>query len=145
VVLLLAILAVVLRRPRLIVAGLLGNVLPLVLLVGLMALCRIPWSLGLLGLPVVVLGLAIDDTIHLLWPLRRTSLPPATGFTGAIRHGGTAVVATGLLLAACLAALARSQFQVNRELGFLLPAGLLLALLAELTLLPALLTSSRRR
>lgn len=144
-VLLLAILAVVLRRPRLVLAGLAGNVLPLVLLAGLMAWVSIPWSLGLLGLPVVVLGLAIDDTVHLLWPLRRTSNPPATGFARAVRSSGTAVVATGLLLAACLAALGRSGFQVNRELGLLLPAGLLLALLAELTLLPALLTSWRRR
>jgi len=146
-VLLLAILTVVLRRARLVLAGLAGNLLPLVLLAGLMALFRIPWSLGLLALPVVVLGLAIDDTIHLLWPLRRSNVSSsaATGFARAVRSSGTAVVATGLLLAACLAALGRSGFQVNRELGVLLPAGLLLALLAELTLLPALLTSWRRR
>lgn len=132
----------VFRRARLTLAALAANVAPVVVLLGAMAAFDVPWSLGLLGLPVIVLGLAIDDTIHLMWSAPRA---PARGLLRALgRHAG-AVLSTSLLLAASLGSLSLSGFQVNHELGMLLPLGLAIATAAELTLLPALLSLRMRR
>lgn len=139
--------ALVFRRLRATVSALVVNVAPVVVLLGIMAVGRVPWSLGLLGLPVIVLGLAVDDTVHLLWDARARRTPPRRALLTAARRSAAAVLSTAALLAGCLGALARSGFAVNHELGVLLPLGLGLALLAELTLLPALLSirGSRRR
>lgn len=132
--------AVVFRRAWATISAVLVNLTPVLVLLGAMALAGVPWSLGLLGLPVVVLGLAVDDTVHLLWEARaRTGRRPLGALLSAMRRNAGAVLSTCALLAGCLGALARSGFQVNHELGILLPLGLGLALFAELTLLPALL------
>jgi predicted RND superfamily exporter protein len=141
-VLLTLILAVLLRRVRLVGVALLGNIAPIVLLLGVMGIMHIPWSFDLLGLPMIVLGLAIDDTIHLLWPLRRA--PTSAALHRSIRMYGTAVAATACLLSASLAGLSLSGFGVNHALGVLLPTGLMFGLAAELTLVPAALAIRRR-
>lgn len=146
VALLLAVFFGLFRRWRFTWVSLVVNGVPVVVLMGAMSALGIPWSLGLLGLPVVVLGLAVDDTVHLLWEQRRFR-PRAGRLVRAFARNAGAVLGTGLLLAGCLGTLARSGFRVNHELGTLLPLGLGLALAAELTLLPALLRLrfSRRR
>ena len=144
-VLLVLALALGLGRCRAVVAGLLGNVAPVVVLGGVMAAAGVSWSLGLIGLPVIVLGLAADDTIHLLWPMRHTTAPIATSLSRAYRRFGSAALATSVLVAASLAAVGYSDFRASRALGWLLPTGILVALAAELTLVPALLALRRRR
>jgi predicted RND superfamily exporter protein len=143
VVLLAALMVLLLRRARLVAVALAGNVAPVVVLCGLMGLAGIPWSFDLLGLPVIVLGLAIDDTVHLLWPLRRRRGAFGGAFQRSIRTYGVAVTATGVLLSSSLAGLSLSGFGVNHELGVLLPLGLMLGLAAELTLVPAALARGR--
>jgi predicted RND superfamily exporter protein len=145
VALLALLMIVLLRRVRLVVAALAGNIAPVLVLCGLMGLVGVPWSFDLLGLPVIVLGLAIDDTVHLLWPLRRTRGALGAEFQRSMRAYGAAVAATSVLLATSLAGLSLSGFGVNHELGLLLPSGLLLALAAELTLVPSAVVWRRRR
>ncbi|MHC4550467.1 MAG: MMPL family transporter [Planctomycetota bacterium] len=133
------------RGPRLLAIAWLGNLAPLVLVAGAMGVAGMPWSLAVLPLPAVLLGLAVDDTVHLLWPLRgRRPSGRRLIARGALR-AGPALLATTVVLAGCVGTMTLSGLQVNRELGLLLPAGLLLALACDLSLVPALLTSSRRR
>ncbi|MHC5050668.1 MAG: RND transporter family protein [Planctomycetota bacterium] len=110
------------------------------LVAGLMGAIGLPWSLAVLPLPAVLLGLAVDDTVHLLWPLRRGRRLEL----GALR-AGPALLATTAVLACSVGTLMLSGLQTNFELGLLLPAGLLLALACDVSLLPALLTVSRPR
>ncbi|MEB2313970.1 MAG: MMPL family transporter, partial [Polyangiaceae bacterium] len=132
--------ALVFRRAFSTACAVVVNVAPVLVTLGVMALAGVPWSLGLLGLPVVIFGLTVDDTIHLLWEARGASGRRLyMRFSTATRRSAGAVLATTALLSGCLAAFARSGFQVNRELGALLPLGLGAGLLAEFTLLPALL------
>jgi len=130
---------------RVLLAALAGNLAPLLLVAGLMGAASIPWSLAAIPLPVLLFGLAVDDTIHLLWPLRGAAKPNQRLLRKGARRAGPALLATTLVLAGCLATMILSGLQLNRELGLLLPAGLALALLCDLTLVPALLTSSKRR
>ena len=73
----------------------------------------------------------------------RAGRPVATALALAYRRFGSAALATSVLIAACLAALAVSDFRASRALGWLFPAGIMLALLAELTLVPAILVIGR--
>jgi predicted RND superfamily exporter protein len=93
----------------------------------------------------VLLGLAVDDTVHLLWPARRGGRGASRGVSRGAARAGPALLATTAVLAACIASMTLSGLRVNRELGLLLPAGLLLALACDLSLVPALLRGSSRR
>ena len=131
--------ALTLRSARMVGIAVVVNLTPVAVLIGAMAALKIPWSLGLLGVPVIVLGLAIDDTVHLTWQLRGGAVSArGAGVLQALRRHAGAVLSTAALLAGSLGSLALSGFRVNQQLGLLLPLGLALAVAAELTLLPAL-------
>ena len=111
------------------------SLLPLALTTGAMVLFGVSWSVALIPLPSLLLGLAVDDSIHLTWRMRsRVRLRPLA-----------AILGTTVLVVACVGTLATSSLRANRDVGVLLAGGLSLALLADLTLLPALATRSRRR
>lgn len=136
VVLLLAV-----RDPVFTLAGLAGTLLPLLLVGGCMALLQIPWSVALLPVPALLLGLANDDAIHMIWGR-------GGGRRGQWRrnaaNAGPALLATSVILALATATMLLSGIQSNRFVGMLTPLGLLLAFVCNLTLLPAV-SSWRRR
>jgi hypothetical protein len=126
------------RGGRVLAAAIAGNVAPLLLVAGLMGALGLPWSLPMLPLPAVLFGLAVDDTIHLLWPLRgRRAARPSSLARGAFR-AGPPVLATTAVLCGSVLALALSDLVPNRQLGLLLAAGLAFAVLCDLSLVPAL-------
>lgn len=122
-------------------AGLLVSLLPALLVAGVMALLHIPWTLALLPMPVLLLGLVNDDTMHMLWRGRlageRVSNRGYLSRRNAL-NAGPALIATTLVLASAIATLSMSGLKTNQSLGILVPTGLILALLCNLTLLPAL-------
>ncbi|HEX6885433.1 MAG TPA: MMPL family transporter [Planctomycetota bacterium] len=123
-----ATLALALRRARATAAVLVVSTLPLLLVAGAMGLLGVPWSVALLPLPAVLLGIGMDDGIHLCFHPR-----------GRARFDALpAILGTTALVATCVASLAWTSFATNRAFGLLLAGGLLLALAADLTLLPAL-------
>lgn len=128
-----------LRRGRLALVALVANALPVVVLLGIMRAANATWTVALMGLPIVVLGLSVDDTIHLFWLARSRPDAPLAAFLRALARVARAVIGTALVVGASLSALSLSGFATNRALGWLVPLGLLLGLAAELSLLPALL------
>ncbi len=109
-----------------------ANVLPPVLVLGCMAAFDLPWSLAFIPIPAILLGIAVDDSIHLLWPLRHGGTA-----SEAAREAAPALLATTLILMACLLPLGFSSIQTNRWLAGLLSVGLAGALIVDLTLIPA--------
>ena len=143
----LLVLGVVLRSARYLLVATVANVAPIAFAAGIMVAFDVPWTLGIVAVPVVLLAIAVDDTVHLLWPLRHPSLRAPTGVARAVRDAGPALLATTLLLAACFATQVTSGFRLNHDLGLMLSLGLAGALLFDLTLVPAVLalTVSRRK
>lgn len=125
------------RRPAMTRVGLgfAVSALPLLATAALWAVTGTPWSLTLLPLPGVLLGIAVDDSVHLLWR------PRGRGRLRAL----PAITATTLLVAACVLTLTWSSLAAHRVFGASLAFGLAVALAADLTLLPAVLRRSRRR
>jgi predicted RND superfamily exporter protein len=98
----------------------------------------------MLPLPAVLLGLAVDDTFHLLWPLRGRGRPTRLTLARSAMRTGPPVLATTAVLALSVATLAFSGLAPNRELGLLLAGGLVAALACDLTLIPAALATTSR-
>lgn len=131
-----------LRSAGLALRSLLPNILPLLLgyaLVGLAALELDPIGAVIL---TVALGIAVDDTLHILSGFvraRERGADPQTAAADAVATRGLAIVVTSGVLVAGLAVNTLSAFPPLVVLGTLGSAVIVLALLADVTLLPALL------
>lgn len=140
-----------LRNARTFLAAIVANIVPAVIVAGIVGCAEIPWSLALLPAPALLLGLGVDDTIHVLWRKGRArEARRGRQILLAARRAGPALIATTFVLAGSAATLSLSALTVNRDLGLVLPLGFLVALAADLTLLPALAATagvkeSRRR
>ena len=106
-----------------------------------MVLLAIPWSVALLPVPAMLLGLANDDAIHMLWDRHRGR---RLRWRRSALQAGHALLATSVILSLATATMLLSGIESNRHIGLLTPLGLMLALLCNLTLLPAI-SSWRRR
>lgn len=126
--------------------SILPNVLPLLLgyaLVGLAALELDPIGAVILA---VALGIAVDDTLHVLHGFARArarGLCPEDAATEAVATRGLALVITSGVLVAGLAINMFSAFPPLQVLGSLGSTVIALALLADVTVLPALLVWPR--
>ena len=90
----------------------------------------------------VCLGLAVDDTVHVLSAIsrqRRPGVSIASAVRRAVAETGNAVVIGGVVLAVGFAAVTASSVPSLAGFGILACAAVLAATLAELVFLPALL------
>ena len=94
----------------------------------------------------LALGIAVDDTIHLLSRYREAR---ADGFEAeeairlAVRHSGRAVLTTTVLLVAGLGANALSSFPTTARFGALGAWVITVALVCDVAVLPALLSITK--
>lgn len=137
--------AVVLRlllpSSRLALLALLPNLWPVAGVFGVMGWLGVPLDIATVMVAAVVLGLAVDDTIHTLGHFRR--LAPRHGAHRAVVEtlGVTApaYLLTGIILLAGFGVCALSDFAPIARFGGLSATGIALAVLGDLFLLPALL------
>ena len=91
----------------------------------------------------MALGVVVDDSVHFLSKYqiarRELKLSPNNAVISAFNGVGTALVVTTLILTAGFAILAQSTFGVNSYMAMLTGIALVIALVADMTLLPALL------
>ena len=95
----------------------------------------------------VALGLIVDDTIHLLYryrQARRNGYDPPQAITAAIRHTGRALVITTMILTLGFWAGLIGSFKPTVSFSFLTGLTMILALLADLLILPSCLLSVHR-
>ena len=130
---------------RLTVLALLPNLWPVIGVFGIMGWTGIPLDIATVMVASIVLGLAVDDTIHTLGHFRR--LAPRLGARAAVaetlERTAPAYLVTGLILAAGFGACSLSSFAPTANFGMLSAAAITLAVLGDLFLLPALLSYAR--
>ncbi|MCO4772040.1 MAG: MMPL family transporter [Deltaproteobacteria bacterium] len=141
------IIAILFRSPRLALLALVPNGMPLLIGYGLMGL--MDWELD--PTPAVVftvaLGIAVDDTIHLLVRVldeQRAGRTLAEGVREAVLHSGRAVTITTVLLCVGFGLNGLSSFPSMQVLGVLGAVVIFVALLGDLFLLPSLLVLADR-
>ena len=117
------------------------NMLPVALILGFLALSLNIVDIDMLGLPTVALGLAVDDTIHFLHRYR-IELAKLDDRSQALDRtfalSGQAILQTTVILCVGLLPFALGSFVTIWILGTFLVVTLLLAVMADLLLLPAL-------
>jgi predicted RND superfamily exporter protein len=127
------------RSLRLGLVSLVPNLFPLGLVGGALFLSGHPLQLASAVLFTVLLGLAVDDTIHFLARYRREGTgPPRERVERAFLAVGRAIVVTTIVLSVGFATVALSEIPTNRAFALLSCLGLSGALIGDLVFLPAL-------
>jgi predicted RND superfamily exporter protein len=139
--------AVLLRSWRLALLAIASNALPVVVGLGAMPLLGIGLNPGTSMIGAVALGIIVDDAVHLL-SAYRDAMRRGAQTEDALRHAldyvGRPVVVTSLLLAAGFAALLLGNFEPSRQIGMVTAIIVVMALVANLFLLPALIRLAAR-
>ena len=141
-VLIFVVIMVMLRSVRLGLVSLLPNAFPLVATAALLVWVGQPLQYASVVVFSIALGIAVDDTIHLLNSFqraRRMGHDPTTALRYSLTLTGRAVIATTMLLVAGFGTLVLSGLPGTRLFGGLTCAALLFALVGDLVLLPAML------
>jgi len=136
------ILAVAFRSPLVGVVSLIPNIFPLTVIGGLIVATGRALDPATVIVFNVCLGLAVDDTVHVLSALarnRRAGISIATAVRRAVAETGNAVVIGGLVLAVGFACVTASSVPSLAGFGVLACAAVAAATVAELVFLPALL------
>lgn len=121
---------------------LLPNLAPLFFVFVLMGASGISLDLATVMIASLVLGITIDDTIHLYHSYlhrRRAGISPVFAIARSFESSGRAVLATSLLLISQFLLLASSSFVPTSNFGLMTAVGLAAGQCFELLLLPALL------
>jgi len=121
------------------------NVIPIVVNYALLGWLGMALDAGTTITGCIAMGIAVDDTLHLLMSYRKHSQALGAGqeaMAEALTEVGPALVITSLCLSAGFGVLAFSSVLPIAGLGLLVSVTMLVCLLADLVLVPALLTPS---
>ena len=133
---------VLFRNVRLVIVSLIPNVVPLLLIAGLMGVLGIEIKPATAVIFSISFGIAVDDSIHMLARLRQeleAGAPFREAVTTMVVGTGKAVLLTSLILFGGFIVLVTSVFQSTTYMGLLVSTTVAFAVLADLFLLPALL------
>ncbi len=131
------------QRIKLLWVFILPNVLPVILVVGLMGWIGITIDIGVAIAGAIIIGVAVDDTIHFLvkyFEARKRGLTMEETFDEVLRYAGKAILFTTVILSTAFSLFAFSNFSPNQNFGIVTAFALIVALVVDLLLLPALLS-----
>ena len=123
------------------ILGMIPNIAPILVMFGIMGLCGIFLDIGTAMIASVTLGIAIDDTIHIVTGIRKRikeGLSPKEAVSKTIYSSGRAVIITTLILSSQFLAMLFSEFMPLMYFGVLTFVGMVSALIFDLFFLPAL-------
>jgi len=133
------------RSFRMIVISLIPNLLPLVITAGIMGFVGVPIKPSTILVFSIAFGISVDDTIHFLAKYRQELTANKwrieKSVYNALRETGVSMFYTSIVLFFGFSVFVISNFGGTVALGSLVSATLLLAMLANLILLPSLLLS----
>lgn len=132
---------IIFRSLRMVVISLVPNIIPLLMIGGIMGFLGINMTVSVSIIFTIAFGIAVDDTIHFLGKLKLElrqgkSLPYAIKRT--IISAGKAIIITSCILVAGFLTLVLSSFDGTFYVGVFVSLTLLFAVVADLLLLPVL-------
>ena len=148
VLVLMLIIGLMFRSLRMMLISILPNLIPLLITAGIMGIAGIEMKVTISIIFSIAFGIAIDDTLHLLSRFKLEldkgrSLPFAMRTT--LLSTGKAMILTAMVIASGFATLMFSDFKSTFYVGLLISLTLVIALLAELVLMPVLLVFLYRK
>ena len=116
------------------------NLIPIIWLMGFMGFMGIPVDMNNILIASIAIGLAVDDTIHLLHHYRvqyDTVQDPYLAINHALTHAGRAMLSTSFILTLGFFAYMAAEMQNIRVFGMLIGMSAALAMLIDLIFTPA--------
>lgn len=135
-------LLIFIKRLRTTLLVLIPNLLPLTILAILMWVLDIPLDVTTAMITPIMLGIAMDDTIHLVYKYRRSktiSGTPKQRMDNAISYTGGALFSTTIALVGGFLIIASSATPSVKDFGLLCATTVAIALITDIFYLPALL------
>ena len=145
-VVILIMMALMLRSFKLGLLAMIPNFLPVLLTLGIMGAVGFHLDVGTVTVASIVLGLVVDDTIHFLHRFKeevRRRRDSTEAIRAAIDSVGRPIVSTSIVLALGFWVLCLASFRPNIHFGLLSGIAILMALFADLVVLPAAITLLR--
>lgn len=136
IILIVVLLGIGMRSWRRVLLALPANAVPVALTLGLMGLTGIPLDVASATIASVILGLVVDDTVHMLRPANGISM--GDSLQVAARTAGGTLVMTTVILAGGFLVLGLAEIRSMAWFGVLTSFAVIVAILTDLLLLPAL-------
>jgi predicted RND superfamily exporter protein len=136
-------LGIAMRSWRRVLLALPANAVPVGLTLGIMGLTGIPLDVASATIATVILGLVVDDTVHLLKPSGGRGINESL-LVAANQAGGTLLMTT-IVLALGFLVLGLAEIRSVAWFGTLTSFAMIAAILTDLLLLPALATVAGRQ
>ena len=136
------------RSLRFGLASVLPNLFPIVTAASALVVFDHPLLLSGSIVFSICLGIAVDDTIHVIHRYRReraSGTEPVEAARRTLRTIASALLVSTAVLLGGFSVMAASSIPVLRTLGYLSVVALIAAFIGDVVLLPALLVASRRR
>ncbi len=117
------------------------NILPLLFISGCMGILGLKVESNLVLLICISLGIAVDDTIHFLWAMKRSLLEKKNlknSVLKAFEDTSDALLGTTLVFVLSFPTFFLADLKLFRQMGVFIMIALLIALLADFIILPAL-------
>lgn len=139
---------IIFKNIKLLFIFILPNILPMVLVVGIMGWLDINIDLGVAVAGAIVLGVAVDDTIHFFvkyFDAKKKNLSLEDSFAYVLQYAGAAILFTTIILSISFLLFTGSKFAPNFNFGIVTASALIIAFIADLFLLPAILSIIEKR
>ena len=119
------------------------NILPIILVVGAMGWVGITIDIGVAISGAIIIGVAVDDTIHFFVKYREArrrgdNLQQSLEYV--MTYAGSAIIFTTIILCVAFMVFSFSQFLPNVNFGIVTTIALVIAVLVDLVMLPAILS-----
>ena len=142
------IMTLMLKSLRLGALSMVPNLIPIIWLMGFMGFVGITIDMNNILIASIAIGLAVDDTIHLLHHFRvhyEESGDPFIAINASLKHAGRAMVVTSSILTLGFFAYMAAEMKNIQVFGLLIGLCAALAMLVDLIFGPALLRTFYRR
>lgn len=136
-------LAIFLKSIKIGILSIIPNIIPIMSGAIFLVVLQRPLDIGSSIVASIVLGIAVDDTIHIVSNYLkhlRAGLTPRDSITKLFEETAPALIITSLILSISFASFILASFVPNQNLGILMSSSLMIALICDLTLLPLLLS-----
>lgn len=131
---------VIFRNLKMLPLFVIPNILPIALVVGIMGWLGITIDMGVAIAGAIIIGVAVDDTIHFMvkyLEARKRGDSMRDSLEYVMHYSGSAIIFTTLVLSLAFAVFMLSKFSPNYHFSVVTVSALIIALIADLLLLPA--------
>jgi len=142
VVMISIIMLLIFRNWRMLPLFIAPNILPIMLVVGVMGWLSIDIDMGVAIAGAIIIGVAVDDTIHFMVKYREARQRGddlKTSLEYVMSYAGSAIIFTTIILSVAFLVFLFSDFNPNYHFGLVTASALVIAVLVDLVALPALL------